>query len=220
MERTSNLLLDIHKTNIYCELITFQITLFLGNNDEWDLVLELTVKLGRWPEVQSCHQLRCYLHMSLVCSVNALCPPPRISVGFLHYYLFKTPCPYGLMDFLECGEVWWDEYQVISAGMGVLGSWGWGEEKEGRGEGHPLWCRRGIRWYGPWVQDMGGSPWRWKLSCPWAMIQFQHDFHWFSGLRDPSSFRLFLPQLLPFHLVLLSPALPSAIQILLYSLLP
>ena len=60
--------------------------------------------------------------MSLVCSVNALSPLPRISVGFPHYYLFKTPCPYGLMDFLECGEVRWDENQVMSAGMGILGS--------------------------------------------------------------------------------------------------
>lgn len=170
-----------------------------------------------WPEVQDCHQLWCYLYKSLVDS--ALSPFPRMSVDFPFHYLFKTSHPCYILDFLECGEVWWGENQVMSAGVGVLSGQGWGDGAEGRGEGHPLWCRRGIRW------DPAHRPW--CRTCKtlfegenWAGLGqglSSHDFHWFSG---PQLFSFPLPWLLPFFLVALSPTLPSAIQILLYSLLP
>lgn len=136
-----------------------------------------------------------------------------ISLGFPNHWV-NVPCPYGFMDFMECGKVGWDENQVTSGGVesthqsrvSTLTNW-----SEGRrvGESVVLRWRRGIIWYRPWVEDIKGSPWRWKLSCPWARTHFQYGFCQFSTLMDPHLFPSPSLHCLPFPLVLFSFTLPS-----------
>lgn len=76
---------------------------YLGNDNEWDLVPELTVKLERWPEAQDCYQLWCYLHKTLVDSVHF--PHFLGQVWTFPLLPVLNPHPYYILIFLERGEV-------------------------------------------------------------------------------------------------------------------
>ena len=160
--------------------------------------------------MQGYHQLYDPVYRFLVCSISVLSPLLKINGGFPNHWVLRISCPDVLTDFLECGEVWWNENQVISAGMGCVGSWEWvhSEERWGKGNGASSLVQKRIR-----CIDRGCRGWEALLEDEsWAALGFGLSFNMASIGSQASgtpSFSISFPfTCFPFSLVLLSPMFP------------